>query len=170
LRTARCLLRAATAVLLCIGVGGYCGIAEPPIQSANASPGASPGTGAANAVSLVVCDSQTFDNCHRVEGVTRPRVLHGATPVYPVEAQRLKLEGVSVVRLVIDTHGVPRNVTTAHSIAETAFTSHRDVAAEVDRSAVECVKKFRFAPATLDGKPVATEATLKMTFHHTTAK
>jgi len=32
------------------------------------------------------------------------------------------------------------------------------------------VKKFRFAPATLDGKPVATEATLKMTFHHTTAK
>jgi hypothetical protein len=71
---------------------------------------------------------------------------------------------------VIDTHGVPRNVTTAHSIAEAAFTSHHDVAAEVDRSAVECVKKFRFAPATLDGKPVATEATLKMTFHHTTAK
>lgn len=160
MKTARRFLRAATAVLLCIGLGGYRGIAEPPIQSA----------GAANAVSLVVCDSQTFDNCHRVVGVTRPRVLHGATPVYPVEAQRLKLEGVSVVRLVIDTHGVPRNVTTAHSIAETAFTSHRDVAAEVDRSAVECVKKFRFAPATLDGKPVATEATLKMTFHHTTAK
>lgn len=97
-------------------------------------------------------------------------MLHGATPVYPLEAQRLKLEGESVVRLVIDTHGVPRNVTTAHSIAETAFTSHHDVAAEVDRSAVECVKKFRFAPATLDGKPVATEATLKMNFHHTAGK
>ena len=168
MKTARRFLRAATAVLLCIGLGGYRGIAEPPIQSAGASAGA--GADVANAVSLVVCDSQTFDNCHRVVGVTRPRVLHGATPVYPVEAQRLKLEGVSVVRLVIDTHGVPRNVTTAHSIAETAFTSHRDVAAEVDRSAVECVKKFRFAPATLNGKPVATEATLKMTFHHTTAK
>jgi TonB family protein len=164
LKTARCLLRAATALLLCIGLGGYRGIAEPPIQVVNA------GADAANAVSLVVCDSQTFDNCHRVGGVTRPRVLHGATPAYPLEAQRLKLEGVSVVRLVIDTHGVPRNVTTAHSIAETAFISHRDVAAEVDRSAVECVKKFRFAPATLDGKPVATEATLKMNFHHTTAK
>jgi TonB family protein len=164
LKTARCFLRAATALLLCIGSGGYRVTAEPPIQSAGA------GADVANAVSLVVCDSQTFDNCHRVVGVTRPRVLHGATPVYPLEAKRLKLEGVSVVRLVIDTHGVPRNVTTAHSIAETAFTSHHDVAAEVDRSAVECVKKFRFAPATLNGKPVATEATLKMTFHHTTAK
>jgi hypothetical protein len=107
LKTARCFLRAATAVLLCIGLGGYRGIAEPPIQGNDA------GVGAENAVSLVVCDSQTFDNCHRVEGVTRPRVLHGATPVYPLEAQRLKLEGLSVVRLVIDTHGVPRNVTTA---------------------------------------------------------
>jgi TonB family protein len=167
LKTALCFLRVATAVLLCIGFGGYRSIAEPPIQVVSAGANAA---NAANAVSLVVCDSQTFDNCHRVGGVTRPRVLHGATPVYPLAAQRLKLEGVSVVRLVIDTHGVPRNVTTAHSIAETAFTSHRDVAAEVDRSAVECVKKFRFAPATLDGKPVATEATLKMTFHHTTGK
>jgi TonB family protein len=119
------------------------------------------------AVSLVVCDSQTFDNCQRVEGVTRPKVLHSETPVYPLEAQRLKLEGVSVVRLVIDTHGAPRKVTTAQSIADTVFTSHRDVAAEMDRNAVACVRKFRFQPATLDGKPVATEATLKMNFHHT---
>jgi TonB family protein len=125
-----------------------------------------PGTGT---VSLVVCDPQTFDNCHREDGVTRPRVLHAETPVYPLKAQQLKIEGVSVVRLVIDTHGVPRNVTTAQSIADT-ITSHPDVAAEMDRNAVMCVKKFRFAPATLDGKPVATEATLKMNFHHTIPK
>ena len=137
-----------------------CAAPAMPMQMASGSVG--PGT-----VSLVVCDSQTFDNCRRVEGVTRPKVLHSETPVYPPEAERLKLEGVSVVRLVIDTRGVPRKVTTAQSIADTVFTSHRDVAAEMDRNAVACVKKFRFAPATLDGKPVATEATLKMNFHHT---
>jgi TonB family protein len=116
---------------------------------------------------LIVCDPPAFENCRRVEGVTPPRVIHSETPVYPLAARRLKLEGVSVVSLVIDTHGVPRNVQTAQPIAETVFTSHRDVAAEMDRSAVACVKRFRFVAATLDGKPVATQVTLKMNFHHT---
>src|SRR5882757_4959754 len=52
--------------------------------------------------SLVVCEPPAFENCHRVEGVTPPRVVHSETPVYPLEARRLKLEGVSVVSLVID--------------------------------------------------------------------
>jgi TonB family protein len=115
----------------------------------------------------MVCDPPAFENCRRVEGVTPPRVIHSETPVYPLSARRLKLEGVSVVSLVIDTHGVPRNVQTAQSIAETVFTSHRDAAAEMDKSAVACVKRFGFVAATLDGKPVATQVTLKMNFHHT---
>ncbi len=117
--------------------------------------------------SLIVCDPPAFENCHRVEGVTPPRVIHSETPAYPLAARRLKLEGVSVVSLVIDTHGVPRKVSTAQSIAETVFTSHRDVAAEMDSSAVACVRKFRFVAARLDGKPVATRVTLEMNFHHT---
>jgi TonB family protein len=115
--------------------------------------------------SLNVCDSHTLKDCHRVDGVTPPRVIHSETPVYPLNARRLKLEGVSVVSLVVDIHGVPREVMTAQSIADTVFTSHRDVAAEMDRNAVACVRKFRFVAATLDGKPVATQVTLKMNFH-----
>ena len=120
--------------------------------------------------SLIVCDSQTFQNCHRTEGVTPPKVIHAETPAYPPAARRLQLEGVSVVSLVIDTHGVPRDVSTAQSIADNVFTSQRDVAAEMDKNAVECVRKFRFAPATLHGKTVATQVKLKMNFHRATGK
>jgi hypothetical protein len=94
-------------------------------------------------VSLVVCDPPTFENCHRVEGVTRPRVIHSETPVYPLTARRLQLEGVSVVSLVIDPQGVPRNVSVAHSIADSLPAQHHDVAMQMDKSAVACVKKFR---------------------------
>ena len=118
----------------------------------------------------MVCDSQTLQNCHRVEGVTPPRVVHAETPVYPLAARRLQLEGVSAVSLVIDTHGVPRNVTTAQSIAGSVPERHRDVAAEMDRNAVACVRKFHFAPAMLDGKPVATQVTLRMNFHREAAQ
>jgi TonB family protein len=136
-----------------------CAVFARPMQTARES--ASP------KAPLIVCDPPAFENCRRVEGVTPPRVIHSETPVYPLSARRLKLEGVSVVSPVIDTHGMPRNVQTAQSIAETVFTSHRDVAAEMDRSAVACVKRFRFVAATLDGKPVATQVTLKMNFHQT---
>jgi hypothetical protein len=115
--------------------------------------------------SLIVCDRPAFENCHRVEGVTPPRVIHSETPVYPLAAQRLKREGISVVSLVIDTRGVPRNVSVAHSIVDSVPAQHHDVAMQMDSSAVACVTRFRFVM--LHGKPVATQVILKMNFHHT---
>jgi len=152
---ARFLQHATSAILLL-----PCPVFARPMQTAKES--ASP-----KVASLVVCDPPAFQNCHRVEGVTPPRVVHSETPVYPLEARRLKLEGVSVVSLVIDTHGVPRDVSVAHSIADSVPAQHRDVAMQMDRSAVACVRRFRFVAARLDGKPVATQVTLKMNFHHT---
>jgi TonB family protein len=118
--------------------------------------------------SLIVCDPPGYQNCHRVEGVTPPRVIHSETPVYPLAARRLKLEGVSVVSLIIDSQGVPRNVSIAHSIADSVPAADYDVAMQMDRSAMACVKKFRFVSAKLDGRPVATQVKLQMHFHHTT--
>jgi outer membrane biosynthesis protein TonB len=40
----------------------------------------------------------------------------------------------------------------------------------MDRSALASVRKFRFTPAMLDGKPVAIQIKLDMTFHHTAEK
>jgi protein TonB len=137
-----------------------------------ASFGAVQGTGqrAPMVASLIVCDPPAYQNCRRVDGVTSPRVIHSETPVYPLAARRLKLEGVSEVSLVIDDKGVPRNVSTARSIAEGVPAGDRDAAMDMDRSALACVRKFRFAPATRDGRPVAVQVKLDMNFHRTREK
>jgi TonB family protein len=156
--TARFVLQTmATAALLPLAAFGY---TEEPAQFVNQN--------ASQVASLIVCDPPAFQNCHRVEGVTPPRVIHSETPVYPLAARRLKLEGVSVVSLVIDPEGVPRNVSIAHSIAESVPAQHHDVAMQMDKSAMACVRRFRFVAAKLDGKPVATQVKLQMHFHHTT--
>lgn len=120
--------------------------------------------------SLMVCDPPTYQNCRRVVGATPARVIHSEIPVYPLAARRARLEGVSVVSLIVDDKGIPRNVSTASSIAEGVSSEHRDAAMEMDRSALACVRKFRFTPATLDGKPVAIRIKLDMNFHHTAEK
>ncbi|HEY3989327.1 MAG TPA: TonB family protein [Acidobacteriaceae bacterium] len=122
---------------------------------------------AANPLTRIVCDPPTFQNCQRMESVTAPRVIHSETPAYPAEAQRLGLVGVSVVSLVIDPEGMPRNLSTVHSIAAGVPAADRNAAMQMDKSALACVRKFRFTPATLDGKPVATRVQVKMHFHRT---
>jgi TonB family protein len=120
--------------------------------------------------SLMVCDPPTYHNCHRVEGATPARLIHSETPVYPLAARRARLEGVSIVSLIVDDKGTPRNVATARSIAEGVSAEHRDAAVQMDRSALACVKKFRFTPAMVDGKPVAIQIRLEMNFHHVAEK
>jgi outer membrane biosynthesis protein TonB len=75
-----------------------------------------------------------------------------------------------VVSLIVDDKGTPQNVSTIRSIAEGVSAEHRDAAIEMDRSALASVRKFRFTPAMLDGKPVAIQIKLDMTFHHTAEK
>jgi TonB family protein len=120
--------------------------------------------------SLMVCDPPKYQHCHRVDGATPARVIHSVTPVYPLAARRARLEGVSVVSLIVDDKGTPQNVSTIRSIADSVSAEHRDAAMEMDRSALASVRKFRFTPAMLNGKPVAIQIKLDMTFHHTAEK
>ena len=120
--------------------------------------------------SLMVCDPPKYQNCHRVDGATPARVIHSETPVYPLAARRARLEGVSVVSLIVDDKGTPQNVSTVRSIAEGVSAEQRDAAMQMDRSALACVRKFRFTPAMLNGRPVAIRIKLDMNFHHTAEK
>ncbi|MBZ5549103.1 MAG: energy transducer TonB, partial [Acidobacteriia bacterium] len=72
-------------------------------------------------------------------------------PEYPREAsQRFKDEKV-VLFIVVGSDGVPRDIKVA-----------RPLAPNVDQAAIEAVKKWKFRPATLDGKAVAVRINIEL--------
>jgi TonB family protein len=78
-------------------------------------------------------------------GVIRPEVIESSRvlPVYPEEAQRARLEGLVVLKVVIDEHGKVGNVEVLRSVGH-----------GFDEAAVAAVRQWRFRPATRDGKPI----------------
>ena len=80
-----------------------------------------------------------------------PRVTYSPDPEYPREAsQRFKDEKV-VLFIVVGSDGVPRDIKVA-----------RPLAPNVDQPAIEAVKKWKFRPATLDGKAVAVRINIEL--------
>ena len=76
----------------------------------------------------------------------RPRVLKQVDPVYPVEAARLKLQDVVVVKALIGPGGHVEDVQILkHGSKDPAF----------DAAAVKAVRQYTFAPARKKGQPVS---------------
>ena len=91
----------------------------------------------------------------KVEGeVQRPELLHSVQPAYPESARKEKLEGITVVKTVIDEQGTVRD-------PEIATSSGHEV---LDRAAVDAVSQWKFKPATLKGKPVAVVYSITVRF------
>lgn len=74
-------------------------------------------------------------------------------PPYTRGALRRRATGILIVEVVLDGEG---------TVIGTSVTRSLDV--ELDREAVEAVRKWRFVPATLDGKPVGSIAELEFTY------
>lgn len=66
---------------------------------------------------------------------------------YPPRALDIGKEGWLIVEMAIDEKGMPYNAEVVSSVGDPAF----------HRSALRAIKKFRFAPAMLDGKAVGVE-------------
>jgi protein TonB len=75
-------------------------------------------------------------------------------PDYPREAMRRGDEGTVVVLAEIDVNGVPTSVEVAD----------RSGSRELDRSAVDAVRKWRFTPAMKDGRKVASTVRIPVEF------
>ncbi|HEX6772447.1 MAG TPA: energy transducer TonB [Acidobacteriaceae bacterium] len=118
-----------------------------------------------SAVKLPVCTELSFDSCHPTEGVTPPKLFHSVDAEYPWKAQDERLEGMAVVRLIVDEKGKPQQVTITHSIADNLPVQHREAALRMDENALKAVKRFRFFPAKLEGHPVMVEITVEERFH-----
>jgi TonB family protein len=75
-----------------------------------------------------------------------PRPTYSPNPGYAREAGEAFPNAKVVLWLIVGGNGLPRDVKVARSVAP-----------QIDQTAIDTVSKWRFRPATLDGKPVAVQ-------------
>jgi len=86
-------------------------------------------------------------------GVSAPRALYAPDPEYSEEARKAKYQGVCVLWLVVGPDGHPRDIKIARSLG-----------LGLDEKAIEAVKTWKFEPAMKDGKPVAVQINVEVSF------
>lgn len=86
-------------------------------------------------------------------GVSSPVVIYSVEPEFSEEARKAKVAGNVLVKLWVDTNGLPSHV---HVI--------RGVGMGLDEKAVEAVKQYKFRPAMENGKPVLVELNIEVNF------
>jgi len=85
-------------------------------------------------------------------GVSSPRVVHQVAPEHP--AKGFRISGAVLIGLIVTSKGEPDDVKVVRSLEK-----------DVDQSAVDAVKQWRFEPGTKDGKPVAVKISVEIRFH-----
>jgi protein TonB len=96
-------------------------------------------------------DSQ---QAYRVSGdIKPPRVISRNEPNYPQQARKGQAAGPIVIWMIVDSDGGTRDIHVHHGISP-----------ELDHAAVEAVEKWRFEPATTEGKPVSVRIAIQFDF------
>lgn len=83
-----------------------------------------------------------------------PVKIYAPNPEYPLQARRNNWEGVTVLKILIETDGLVKNVTVLQS-------SGYEI---LDRAAVKAVKRWRYRPASVNGVAVAKQAQVRINF------
>jgi len=86
------------------------------------------------------------------DGLTPPRAIYTVDPTYDDASRRAKLNGYAVLTLVVTRDGTPKEIRITKSLSPS-----------LDKRSIEAVSKWRFSPATKDGKPVAVEIQVQTT-------
>lgn len=85
--------------------------------------------------------------------VSAPTILTKVDPEYSEEARKAKYSGVVMLSIVVDEHGLPRDIKVI-----------RPLGLGLDEKAIEAVQHWRFVPGRKGGRPVATQATVEVSF------
>lgn len=85
--------------------------------------------------------------------VTPPHATYSPEPEYPEKERKARHNGTVVLELVVGSDGLPRDITVSRPL------SHG-----FDKAAIDTVKTWKFSPATKDGKPIATEINVEVSF------
>ncbi len=123
-------------------------VARDPSEARRYSGGRVPESGKAV---LEQAPAEAYVPPHRVS--TLPRVRREVRAGYPEAARREEIEGRVVLRVLVDEEGA---VVEAEVVEGPGY--------GLDEAAREALLEFRFQPATLDGRPVATELRYVYTF------
>jgi TonB family protein len=86
-------------------------------------------------------------------GVSAPRAIYDPDPEYSDEARKAKYQGVVVLWVVVGADGTPKDIRISRSLGM-----------GLDERAVEAVRRWRFEPARKDGRPVAVQLNIEVTF------
>lgn len=107
-----------------------------------------------NARTAAVADKPASNGVYKIGGdVLPPTLLTKVEPKYTKEAAKKKIQGTTVLFVVINTDGQAQEVRVTKSLD-----------AGLDQKAVEAVRQWSFDPATKDGQPVAVKATIEVNF------
>ena len=86
--------------------------------------------------------------------ITPPHATYQADPEYTEKERKKRHQGTVILSLVVDTEGLPRDVEVSHST----------LTPKLDQAAIDTVKKWKFSPATKDGKAVATKIEVEVAY------
>lgn len=86
-------------------------------------------------------------------GVLAPKPIDTPDPQYTEEARRAKHEGTCVLSMIVGADGKPRDIRV-----------QRGLGMGLDQKAIEAVKQWRFDPATKDGRAVAVQISVEVSF------
>ena len=87
-------------------------------------------------------------------GMTAPKPLYKPDPEFSEISRREKTQGMVGILLVVDPDGLPRDLQIACSSVP-----------ENNENALAAVRKWKFAPGSKDGKPVAVGVEVDVSFH-----
>jgi TonB family protein len=99
---------------------------------------------------------------HIGDGVSFPRVMYQEEPILSKMARKMKMNGSSLIGVIVDSKGMPQNIHVVRSAANDADENQREAALTLDQSALDAVKEYRFAPAKFNGKPVPVELNIEV--------
>ena len=87
------------------------------------------------------------------EGVTAPRAIYQVDPTYDDASRKVKLNGFVVLTIIVAPDGSTKNIRITKSLSPS-----------LDQRSIEAVSRWKFKPATKDGKPVPVEIRVQTTF------
>src|ERR1039457_2741034 len=86
------------------------------------------------------------------DGITPPRIIRQVNPEYSGK-RGVGVKGSVSIAMVVNSKGIPENPRIVQGLDP-----------DIDKSAVEAIKQWRFSPAQKDKKPVAVKVTVEVQF------